>query len=99
MKKFLELARVLRQLRDHHYTAIEDAEEAFDELMDFITVIEANFEDNDALEVKLENVAGLLHCTLALADVLMTRISEEQIEAIIAENSADLPNSESEVAA
>ncbi|EDY16719.1 hypothetical protein CfE428DRAFT_5832 [Chthoniobacter flavus Ellin428] len=84
MKLFLELARVLRQGRDKTFTAPTKAV-ALEEVADYATMLDANFQDGDSALAKLENTAGLLHSALALADLILDGLDEAEIRMLIAE--------------
>lgn len=86
MRKFLLLARVLREERDRNYTQPQSPEEALFETDDFMGMIKANLDDGDSPEATIENAAGLLHATLALAELLMADISLAQLDACIEAN-------------
>ena len=84
MKGFLHLVRLLRERRDHYYTALEDEREAYDETRCWLDVVRVSMEERDAIEIRLENAACLFGAALALGAMFLQFVSEEQIEAIIA---------------
>lgn len=84
MKGFLDLVRLLRERRDHYYTALDDEHEAFDEARCWLDVVRQSIDERDPIETRLENAACLFGAALAIAAVFLQFVSEEQIEAIIA---------------